>query len=111
MAKKACATNVATEAYLSPHLLKILGDKESSLSFLNYVYNICLKVDITLILKLTFYCPYMAHNFYNYQEYEIKEIELVDTFILPVATCGEWRQGWTPLVYKNLHLILRYISP
>jgi len=28
---------------------------------------------------------------------EIKEIVLVATFKVPVATCGEWRQGWTPL--------------
>ncbi len=35
-------------------------------------------------------------NLYNCQNYEIQEIELVATFKLPVATCGEWRQGWTP---------------
>jgi hypothetical protein len=30
---------------------------------------------------------------------EIKDIALVATFKVPVATCGEWRQGWTPLIY------------
>ncbi len=25
---------------------------------------------------------------------------LVATFKASVATCGEWRQGWTPLFYK-----------
>jgi hypothetical protein len=39
----------------------------------------------------------MVYNLYNFQEYEIHEIELVATFKLPVATCGEWRQGWKPL--------------
>jgi hypothetical protein len=38
-----------------------------------------------------------VHNRYNCGENEIKEIELVVTFKLSVATCGKWRQGWTPL--------------
>jgi len=29
---------------------------------------------------------------------DIIEIWLVATLKVPVATCGEWRQGWTPLV-------------
>jgi hypothetical protein len=38
----------------------------------------------------------MIHNLFNYQEYKIV---LVATLKVPVATCGEWRQGWTPLLY------------
>jgi len=30
------------------------------------------------------------------------EIALVVTFKVPVATCGDWRQGWTTLVYDKV---------
>jgi hypothetical protein len=33
--------------------------------------------------------------------YENEEIVVVAKFTEPVATCGEWRQGWTTLIYKN----------
>jgi len=30
-----------------------------------------------------------------------EEIVLVATLKMPVATCGDWRQGWTTLFYKQ----------
>ncbi len=60
------------------------------------------KVSISIYLPES--CNYRtlyAHivkNVKNCQEHEIKKIVLVATFKLSVATCGEWRQGWTTLL-------------
>jgi hypothetical protein len=36
--------------------------------------------------------------FLNSLKYENEEIVVVATFKEPVATCGEWRQGWATLL-------------
>ncbi len=53
---------------------------------------ICQKIHKS-IFYIRLFSSQMAQNPYNCQKYEIKEFELVATFKLPVATCGERRQG------------------
>ncbi len=65
--------------------------------FFMIIFTNTLIIDIKLIQNTTFFCT-LVQNLFNWQKYEIKEIDLVATFKLPVATCGEWRQGWTPLI-------------
>jgi len=36
----------------------------------------------------------------NSLQYENEEIVVVATFKEPVATCVEWRQGWTTLLWR-----------
>jgi hypothetical protein len=43
---------------------------------------------------------FSPHHFQNTLKYENEEIVFVATLKLPVATCGEWRQGWTTLFYN-----------
>jgi len=54
--------------------------------------------------KTVYYIPinvtFSPHHFQNTQKYENEEIVFVATLKLPVATCGEWRQGWTTLFYN-----------
>ncbi len=47
--------------------------------------------------QLQTFFAHIVQNLKNSYEHEIEEIVLVATFKLSVATCGDWRQGWTTL--------------
>jgi len=46
------------------------------------------------------FCAHVVQNLKNSQEHEIKKKMVFATFNLSVATCGEWRQGWTTLKFR-----------
>jgi len=48
----------------------------------------------------------MTTVFQNIHKNDIEEIMLFATFKVPVATCGDWRQCWTTLVYEILQIIM-----
>ena len=49
-------------------------------------------------LQLQTFFANIVQNLKNSKEHEISEIVLVATFKLSIATCGDWRQGWTTLL-------------
>ena len=75
------------------HYRHIFGYYNVAKTFKNQHFTriaICQKVNKS-IFYIRLFSAQRAQNPYNCQKYEIKEFELV-------VTCGEWRQGWTPLV-------------